>query len=158
MEGEDAMAVHWATSESPAGPWTSEGVLFRSYRYRGVCPVVGRGRRSAGSRSAAAGSSWSTTRATTPRTGRREYDLSAALLDFSQDDPVRARIEPLMRPTGAYETEGDDDLGVDNVLFACANHRWGDRLVLPYAGADSRIFGATLPFEGLVAALEAEAA
>ena len=55
------------------------------------------------------------------------------------------------------ETEGDADLGVDNVLFSCATHRWGDLLVIPYAGADSRIFGATLPFAALVEALEARA-
>ena len=49
--------------------------------------------------------------------GRREYDIAAALLDFSDDDPVRARIEPLLRPEGKLEQAGDPDLGVDNVLF-----------------------------------------
>ena len=62
-----------------------------------------------------------------------------------------------MRPTGDLETEGDDDLGVDNVLFSCANYRWGDRLIVPYAGADSRIFGAALPFDALLEALEGSA-
>ncbi len=156
MEGPDAMAVHWATSESPAGPWRSEGLLFASYRYRefvrswvgaGGPPLhLGGGRFLAiyhqGHFSAE---------------GTREYDLAAALLDFAQDDPVLARIEPLLRPTGELETEGDDALGVDNVVFSCANYRWGDRLVVPYAGADSRIFGASLPFDGLVQALRAEA-
>ena len=156
MEGEDAMAVHWATAPDPAGPWTSEGLLFRSYRYEEFAQSwVG-----AGGPPIPLGDDRFLMvyhQGHYASDGSREYDLSAALLDFSHDDPVRARIEPMMRPTGAYETEGDDDLGVDNVLFACANHRWGDRLVIPYAGADSRIFGATLPFDALVAALEAGA-
>lgn len=157
MEGPDAMSIHWATSESPAGPWESQGLLFRSYRYQefaqswigagGPPLALGEGRFLAVYHQGHYGSD-----------GSREYDLAAALLDFTQDDPVLARIEPLMRPTGALETEGDDDLGVDNVLFACANHRWGDQLVIPYAGADSRIFGATLPFDELLAALEEVAA
>ena len=157
MEGDDAMAVHWATAPDPAGPWTSQGLLFRSYRYQEFAQSwVGAG----GPPLALDGDRFLMIyhQGHYAPDGSREYDLSAALLDFAHDEPVRARIEPLMRPTGAYETEGDDDLGVDNVLFACANHRWGDRLVIPYAGADSRIFGATLPFDELVAALEAEAA
>ena len=59
-----------------------------------------------------------------------------------------------MRPETDFEREGDDDLGVDNVLFSCANYVWDDLLIVPYAGADSRIFGATFPFEALVSALE----
>ena len=156
MEGEDAMAVHWATSESPAGPWATRGLLFRSYRYREFAQSwVGAG----GPPIALGGDRFLMVyhQGHYASDGSREYDLSVALLDFAEDDPVRARIEPLMRPSGTFETEGDDDLGVDNVLFACANHRWDDRLVIPYAGADSRIFGATLPFSDLVSALEAEA-
>lgn len=157
MEGPDAMAVHWAEAPTPAGPWSSRGLLFASYRYAeferswvgaGGPPLpLGHDRflmiYHLGHVAA---------------DGTREYDLAAALLDFACPEPVRARIEPLMRPEGVYEQEGDDELGVDNVLFACANHRWGDRLFIPYAGADSRIFGASLPFDALVAALEAEAA
>jgi predicted GH43/DUF377 family glycosyl hydrolase len=156
MEGPDAMAVHWATADHPAGPWRSRGLLFRSYRYRefaqswigagGPPLALGDGRFLAVYHQGHYAAD-----------GSREYDLAAALLDFTRDEPVLARIEPLMRPTGALETEGDDDLGVDNVLFACANHQWDGQLVIPYAGADSRIFGATLPFQALVDALEEKA-
>ncbi len=156
MEGPDAMAIHWATAPHPEGPWTSRGCLFESYRYRefarswigsaGPPEPLGDGRYLAvyhqGHFTAE---------------GQREYDLAAALLDFARAPHVRARIEPLIRPTGEQETEGDDELGVDNVVFSCANYRWGDRLVIPYAGADSRIFGAAVDFDALLAALEAEA-
>ena len=156
MDGPDAMAVHWATAPDPAGPWTTQGVLFRSYPYvefaqswvgAGGPPVpLGDGRFLCIYHQGHYAPD-----------GSREYDLSAALLDIRRDDPVVSRIEPLMRPTGEYETEGDDALGVDNVLFSCANHVWGDQLVIPYAGADSRIFGATLPLADLVRQLEAAA-
>lgn len=85
--------------------------------------------------------------------GRREYDLAAAHLDFRRPDIVTSRIEPLMRPSGENEQRGDADLGVDNVLFTCANYEVGDRLVIPYAGADSRIFGAVVDMRDLVSAL-----
>jgi beta-1,2-mannobiose phosphorylase / 1,2-beta-oligomannan phosphorylase len=41
------------------------------------------------------------------------------------------------------------------VVFSCANFRRGDDLIVPYAGADSRIFGARLSFSDLQDALEA---
>ena len=156
MEGDDAMSIHWATAPAPEGPWMSEGQLLASYPYEefaqswigaGGPPVaLGDGRFLAVYHQGHFDAD-----------GSREYDLAAALLDFRRDDPVLARIEPLMRPNGAMETEGDDDLGVDNVLFSCANHRWEGDLVIPYAGADSRIFGARIDFSDLLGALEARA-
>ena len=153
MEGPDAMAIHWATAPDPAGPWATRGLLFRSYPYpefaqswigaAGPPLALGDGRFLAMYHQGHYG-----------HDGTREYDLAAALLDFTRAEPVVARIEPLMRPSTEFEREGDDDLGVDNVLFSCANHRWEGELVVPYAGADSRIFGATFPFDDLVAALE----
>jgi predicted GH43/DUF377 family glycosyl hydrolase len=156
MAGPDAMTIHWATSESPAGPWATQGVLMASYPYRefasswigaGGPPVaLGDGRYLAIYH-----------QGHFTEHGEREYDLAAALLDFRRPDPVLARIEPLMRPTGKAEVEGDPDLGVGNVLFSCANYRWEGDLIVPYAGADSRIFGASLVFDDLLGALEQEA-
>ena len=153
MEGDDAMSIHWATAPDPAGPWSSRGQLLASYRYREFAQSwVG-----AGGPPVATGDGRFLAiyhQGHFAADGTREYDLAAALLDFRRDDPVVSRIEPLMRPTGGLEVEGDDDLGVDNVLFSCANHVWQGDLVVPYAGADSRIFGAALPYADLLAALE----
>lgn len=153
MEGPDAMTIHWAESESPDGPWVSRGKLMESYVYRefsrswigaGGPPVwIGDDRFLAIYHQGHFTSD-----------GQREYDLAAALLDFARTDPVVSRIEPLMRPMGAVEQRGDPDLGVDNVLFTCANYVWDNRLIIPYAGADSRIFGASIGVEELVHALE----
>ena len=68
-------------------------------------------------------------------------------------DPVIGRIEPLMRPDTRYERTGDRDVGVDNVLFTCANQVLGEDLVIPYAGADSRVLAARVSLGGLVGAL-----
>lgn len=68
--------------------------------------------------------------------------------------PVVGRIEPLMRPAAAGERHGDPELGVDNVLFTCACYVWEGQVIIPYAGADSRIFGASVPLDSLVQALE----
>jgi predicted GH43/DUF377 family glycosyl hydrolase len=152
MEGPDAMAIHLASGSSPEGPWTSSGVMMRPYVYRefksswigaaGPPLSLGGGRflmiYHQGNRA--------------PDT-TREYDLAAALLDFNKDPIVQGRIEPLMRPTHENERVGDPDLGVDNVLFSCANHVWGDRLIIPYAGADSRICGAAIRTDALIDAL-----
>ena len=153
MNGDDAMAIHWATAPDPAGPWTSRGLLMRSFAYHEFEQSwIG----AAGPPEALEDGRFVAIyhQGHFAPDGSREYDLAAALLDFRRDDPVLSRIEPMMRPTGAMETEGDDDLGVDNVLFSCANYRWQGDLVIPYAGADSRIFGATVPFDDLVNALE----
>jgi predicted GH43/DUF377 family glycosyl hydrolase len=156
MAGAGAMAIHLAESADPRGPWKSSGTLMKSYRYReferswigaGGPPVpldddrflmiyhLGH----------------------FAPDGSREYDLAAALLDFRRQDPVVSRIEPLMRPQGELERTGDPDVGVDNVLFSCANDVVGTDLVIPYAGADSRIFAARVPMVDLVSALEAAA-
>jgi len=156
MEGPDAMTIHLAEAEQPEGPWHTLGPLMKSYAYQefdrswigagGPPEALDDGRflmiYHQGHFTA---------------DGQREYDLAAALLDFSAADPVRARIEPLMRPTEEAERLGDPELGVDNVLFTCANYRLQDQLIIPYAGADSRIFGASVPVDALVAALEAQA-
>ena len=156
MAGPDAMTVHWATSGDPAGPWTTRGQLMEGFPYEefasswigagGPPEQLGDGRYLAIYH-----------QGHFTEHGQREYDLAAALFDFNEAPPLRARIEPLMRPTGAGETEGDASLGVDNVLFSCANYRWQGDLIVPYAGADSRIFGASLVFDDLLAALEQQA-
>ena len=156
MAGPDAMTVHWATADDPAGPWATRGRLMESFAYAefasswigagGPPEALGDGRYVAVYH-----------QGHFTEHGDREYDLAAALFDFREAQPLRARIEPLMRPTGAAETEGDASLGVDNVLFSCANYRWRGNLVIPYAGADSRIFGASLVFADLLAALEQRA-
>lgn len=157
MQGPDAMAIHIAKAETPYGPWHSLGCIMKSYAYLeferswigAAGPPISLGERRflmiyhQGHFTAE---------------GTREYDLAAALLDFRRTDPVVARIEPLMRPTGPLEQAGDPLLGVDNVLFSCANFVVGEDLVIPYAGADSRIFGASIPLAQLVAALDEEAA
>ena len=53
------------------------------------------------------------------------------------------------------EQIGDPQLGVENVLFTCGNYVWRDDLIIPYAAADSRIFGAKINFVQLVDALDA---
>lgn len=153
MEGPDAMAIHLAEARDPGGPWISRGLLMRSHRYHeferswiggGGPPVpIGDGRFVM---------IYHLGHFTSD--GDREYDLAAGLLDFGKDPVVRARIEPLMRPDAPGEQLGDAELGVDNVLFTCANYVWRDRLIIPYAGADSRIFGASVDLAGLVGALE----
>lgn len=153
MQGPDAMTIHLAESDTPYGPWRSLGMLMESYTYREFT----RSWIGAGGPPVSLGSGrflmiYHQGHFTSE--GGREYDLAAALLDFSQDDPVVGRIEPLMRPTGSDEQEGDPDLGVDNVLFTCACYVAGNDLIIPYAGADSRIFGARVSLNALASALE----
>ncbi len=155
MAGRHAMAMHWAEADRPEGPWTSRGLLAASYRYddfalswigaAGPPVALGDGRFLA---------LYHQGHFTFER--EREYDLAAMLLDFNdRAHPVQSRIEPLVRPSGPLEQVGDPQLGVDNVVFSCANYRWGSDLVVPYAAADSRIFGACIPVDALVAGFEA---
>ena len=153
MEGEDAMTIHWAEADAPDGPWRSRGKLMASYAYR----EFERSWIGAGGPPFPLGEDRFMMiyhQGHFTPDGRREYDLAAALLDFRRPETVVSRIEPLMRPSSRLEQTGDRDLGVDNVLFTCANYEWNGSLVIPYAGADSRIFGASVPLKDLVATLE----
>ncbi len=153
MAGPGAMAAHWAESEHPAGPWSSRGVLFVSRTYQEFARSwVGAGGPPIHLDANRFLMIYHMGHFTAEET--REYDLAAALLDFDREDPVVSRIEPLMRPEALLEQRGDARLGVDNVLFTCANYVWGDDLIIPYAGADSRIFGARVGLAALVRALE----
>ena len=154
--GRHPMAMHLAEADHPDGPWRSRGRTLASYRF------------------AAHASSW--VGAAGPPIalgdgqflalyhqghvsfeGRRLYNLSAALVDPTADEPVLARVEPVLLPEGDAERLGDPELGVDDVVFSCAGYVVGDDLVVPYAGADSRIFGARLPLAALVDALRQRA-
>jgi beta-1,2-mannobiose phosphorylase / 1,2-beta-oligomannan phosphorylase len=154
MEGENPMMVHWAESDDVLGEWTTRGVLIRPLPNPAFKDVwVGGGAppmRLAdgrylllyhiGNRDAE---------------GKREYDLGIALYDPGKQDPIVKRLEPLLRPTSTAETNGDADLGVNNVVFVCAAYFWGGHLYFPYAGADSCVLGGRIVKEELDAYLNA---
>ncbi|ACY47267.1 glycoside hydrolase family 130 protein [Rhodothermus marinus] len=158
MAGPDAMTIHLAEAEAVTGPWHTRGMLMPSYPYR----EFARSWIGAGGPPIAIGNERFLMiyhQGHYTREGMREYDLAAALLDFSRREaPVVGRIEPLMRPVADGERHGDPELGVDNVLFTCAGYVWEGQVIIPYAGADSRIFGASVPLEPLVQALEQRSA
>ena len=153
------MAMHLASAPSPDGPWASHGLALASYRFHGHArswlgaagPPVALGDGRFLSLYHQGHLSFD---------GRRLYNLSAMLVEPAAEVPVLARVEPILLPEGDAERVGDPELGVDNVVFSCANVVVGRHLVVPYAGADSRIFGARLVLDELVAHLEqaAEAA
>lgn len=136
MEGENPMMVHWAEGRDVLGEWKTRGVFlpwrpnpaFKDVWVGGGAPplLLHDGRYlllyHIGNRDA---------------TGKREYDLGLALFDPTKSDPIVRRIEPLLRPGTAAETEGDADLGVNNVVFVCGAYFWDGDLYFPYAGADS---------------------
>ena len=157
MGGTHPMAMHLAAAPGPDGPWTGQGRVLASRRFEGQAlswvgaagpPVaLGDGRFLALYHQGHLSFD-----------ERRLYNLSAALVRPGAQPTVEARVEPILIPEGDAERRGDAALGVDNVVFSCANYVVGDDLVVPYAGADSRIFGARLPLAPLVAHLEALAA
>ncbi len=154
MQGTHAKSMHWATSDSLYGPWKTHGMFMASYRYEEFIESwIG-----AGGPPIPLGKDRFLTiyhQGHYDKQHKREYDLAGTILDFSVPNTckVEKRIEPLMRPTGKEEQQGNAQLGVDNVLFVCANYQLGDDLILPYAGADSRIFGAQIPLPDLLLAL-----
>ncbi len=150
MEGPDPKSMHYASAPTPIGPWTDHGRFMASFRYEefaeswigaGGPPIpIGENRYLViyhqGHYDAQR---------------NREYDLSATLIGFDEQLRIHVgqRIEPMIRPS-ENERTGHSELGVDNVVFTCANHVWKDDLIIPYAGADSRIFGARIPLAALL--------
>lgn len=153
MAGADAKAIHWAESDSPGGPWHTRGMLMASFRYKEFAESwIG----AAGPPMPLGSNKFLAIyhQGHYKTDHSREYDLAATLLDFSEPGTAKVgrRLEPLMRPVG-QELRGDKELGVDNVVFSCANHVYGDHVHIPYAGADSRIFCARIPLAELLGAL-----
>ncbi len=154
MTGHNAMTIHSATADDPAGPWKSQGILMKGLEY----PDMKQSWIGAGGPPVPTGDGRFVVIYHLGHylvDGSRLYTLGVALLDFRSDQgPVRSRIEPLMIPTGPEEQIGDTELGVNNVLFTCGNYIWNNDLIIPYAAADSRIFGARINFIQLIKALD----
>ncbi len=142
MAGENAMVIHYATSDEILGEWKDEGVLIdvisnpmfvKSWNGAGAPPLkidkdkyfmiyhIGNYKED----------------------GTREYDLGIAVVGKDEERYVKLikRFEPFMRPETEFETNGDAELGVNNVLFVCGAYFYWDYLYFPYAGADSVILG-----------------
>jgi len=148
MQGPDAMSIHWAESDDPFGNWVSKGVLMRPVPYPefidtwiggGAPPMKledGRylilyhlGHRRADT--------------------SRRYELGIAVADFSSAEVIVKRTEPLFLPETPAETNGDADLGVNNVLFLCGAYFYKGDVYFPYAGADSVVLGGKISASAL---------
>lgn len=155
MQGPNPKSIHWATADAIDGYWESRGILMASYQFKEFRQSwIG-----AGGPPISLGNNRFLTiyhQGHYAQNNDREYDLAATILEFPDPGVCKSlkRIEPLMRPTGASEKEGDENLGVNNVLFTCANYVLDEELVIPYAGADSRIFGAKINLKKLVEEIE----
>ena len=80
----------------------------------------------------------------------RKYSIGAFLLD--RDDPTKVigRLrEPLIKPD-KHEREGY----VPNVVYSCGSLLHGRQLIIPYAMSDYATTFATLPLDGVLAAME----
>ncbi len=140
MQGPDAMAIHWAEADDIFGVWKSKGVLMKAlpnpefidtWIGGGAPPLrLSDGRYlfiyHIGNRRAAT---------------KREYDLGIAVADPSNSAFIVRRDEPLLRPETHAETNGDPELGVNDVVFICGGYFSKGDLYFPYAGADSVVLG-----------------
>jgi len=159
MQGENPKSIHWAVSDSLNGRWLSQGMIMASYRYKEFEESwIGAGGQPIKIQTTGKNKYLIIYHmGHYTKNGEREYDLAAAIIEFKDGNClVKNRIEPLMRPFGTAEIKGDPELGVDNVIFSCANYRLGDDLIIPYAGADSRIFAAKIHFKNLLRELQAD--
>jgi beta-1,2-mannobiose phosphorylase / 1,2-beta-oligomannan phosphorylase len=138
MEGADAMTIHWAESDDIFGEWKSRGVLMKPAANKkfsetwiggGAPPLpLSDGRYliiyHIGNRKSDA---------------TREYDLGIAIFDSHSKDLISHRHEPFLQPESPFETKGDANLGVNNVVFICGAYFYKGTVYFPYAGADSVI-------------------
>lgn len=148
MEGNDALCIHWAESDDVFGKWTTRGVLMKpisnpefidTWIGGGAPPLLLADGRyliiyHIGNRKA---------------DGSREYDLAIAVGDPSKPEFIVKRNEPLLRPSTPAETQGDAELGVNNVVFICGAYFYNGDVYFPYAGADSVVLGGKIRKEEL---------
>ena len=154
--GRHPMSMHLAEADAPEGPWRSRGRALASYRFDGYAhswvgaagPPV----------QSATGSFWrSTTRATSRSRAAGSTTFRPRSWPRPRPSPSSPASSPVLLPEGDAERVGDPDLGVDDVVFSCAGYVVDGDLVVPYAGADSRVFGARLPLAPLVERLRQRA-
>lgn len=94
------------------------------------------------------------------KSGEKEYDLDAALFDFSRFSPdhpeqlVVGRIEPLMVPQTRYERESPFSASEPNTLFTCGTYEYKDWIYIIYGGGDTYIMAARVNRQELLEALE----
>lgn len=146
MEGPDLQSIHWAESESVLGPWTTRGLLMKPLRNPsyvdtwtggGPPPVLLEDGRyliiyhNGNKRS----------------DNTRHYELAIAIGDLAAPGFITRRDEPLLRAETLWETTGNAELGVNDVVFACGCYFYRGDLYMPYAGADSVVLGAKIPGE-----------
>lgn len=148
MEGKEGMMIHWAEADNPFGTWKTRGLLMRPLPSSvfvdtwvgGGAPPLSLGNDRflmlyhIGHRKG---------------DGTREYDLGIAVIDAVASQPIVRRDEPLLRPETRYETLGDPDLGVNNVVFLCGAYFYRNDLYFPYAGADSVVLGGKISMSEL---------
>jgi predicted GH43/DUF377 family glycosyl hydrolase len=80
----------------------------------------------------------------------RGYSIGAVLLDKADPSKVLARSrEPLVRPQGP-----DREGYVPNVVYTCGAMRFNDRIILPYAVADTFSMVATMRISALLGSLQ----
>ncbi len=154
-------AIHLAISDAPTGEWRDCGPLLRactheksrtSWMGAGSVPIPLGDRRYL--------AIFHTGHYL--RSGRREYDLDAAILNFNNFDPdnlssiVEARIDRLMVPETACELYGPYTDSVANVLFTCGSYVYRDDLYLLYGGGDTFVMSARINLQVLLDALEKE--
>lgn len=95
------------------------------------------------------------------RDGRKEYDLDAAIFNFSDFDPahpdtaLEARINRIMVPETDCEVNGPYPDSVANVLFTCGSYTHGEHLYILYGGGDTFVMSARLHTQTLLNALDA---
>ena len=150
MEGVDPKSMHYASATTPVGPWTDHGRFMASFEYEEFTESwIGAGGPPIPLGDDAYLVIYHQGHYDVNR--NREYDLSVTRIRFdaSLKLHVGERIEPLIRPA-ENERTGHSELGVDNVVFTCANYVWDGYVYIPYAGADSRIFGARIPLSALL--------
>ncbi|MER3524236.1 MAG: glycosidase [Ignavibacteria bacterium] len=149
MEGNDAMAMHWAEADDVFGEWHTRGVLMKAHMNPAFVDTwIGGGAPPLrlpdgrylilyhiGNRKA---------------DGTREYDLGIAVADFTSPRIIVRRDEPLLRPEMMFETMGEAELGVNNVVFICGAYFYRGNLYFPYAGADSVVLAGRIASSELI--------
>jgi predicted GH43/DUF377 family glycosyl hydrolase len=143
MEGTDAMTIHWAEAAHPLGKWTSRGVLMQPVENPAFTETwLGGG---APPLKIPEGYLMLYHIGNRAEDGTREYDLGIALLKWTVGGLTVLRSGLLMRPETEAETTGDEELGVNNVVFICGAYLYKGDCYFPYAGADSVVLAAKIP-------------
>jgi beta-1,2-mannobiose phosphorylase / 1,2-beta-oligomannan phosphorylase len=153
-------AIALAMSSSLEGPWNDLGIIKHASQNPAIAKHIWVG---AGAVPIALGNKKYLViyhRGHVLNSGKKWYDLHAAIFNFNKFDPahphkiIEKRLERLLAPETPHERISNSSDGVADVVFTCGCYEYNGYIYILYGGADCNTLAARIRKNSLLDAIE----